>query len=107
MRGHAAVTSQAGSESIAHPNARLTGPMVSDSGLLPWYERMREEVPVEQVVDAHTHIGSNDPDGYRCSREELVEFLDHVNARAIVFPMHEPDGYGDANDMVAAEAAAS
>jgi predicted TIM-barrel fold metal-dependent hydrolase len=81
--------------------------MVSDTGLLPWYERMREEVPVEQVVDAHTHIGFNDPDGYRCSREELVEFLDHVNARAIVFPMHEPDGYGDANDMVATEAAAS
>jgi uncharacterized protein len=81
--------------------------MVSDTGLLPWYQRMREEVPVEDVIDAHTHIGSNDPDGYRCSREELVEFLDRVRAKAIVFPMHEPDGYGAANDMVAAEAAAS
>jgi uncharacterized protein len=81
--------------------------MVSDTGLLPWYQRMRQEVPVEDVVDAHTHIGSNDPDGYRCSREELVEFLSHVDASAIVFPMHEPDGYRAANDMVAAEAAAS
>jgi uncharacterized protein len=81
--------------------------MVSDTGLLPWYQRMRQEVPVEDVVDAHTHIGSNDPDGYRCSREELVEFLGHVDASAIVFPMHEPGGYPAANDMVAAEAAAS
>jgi predicted TIM-barrel fold metal-dependent hydrolase len=68
---------------------------------------MREEVPVEEVIDAHTHIGFNDPDGYRCSREELVEYLDRVDARAIVFAMHEPDGYSAANDMVAAEAAAS
>jgi uncharacterized protein len=81
--------------------------MVSDTGLLPWYQRMREEVPVDEVIDAHTHIGSNDPDGYRCSRQELVEYLDHVNARAIVFPMHEPDGYSAANDMVVAESAAS
>jgi hypothetical protein len=36
-----------------------------------------------------------------------VEFLDRVDASAIVFPMHEPDGYGAANDMVAAEAVAS
>jgi predicted TIM-barrel fold metal-dependent hydrolase len=81
--------------------------MVSDTGLLPWYQRMREEVPVEEVVDAHTHIGFNDPDGYRCSREELVDYLDRVDAKAIVFAMHEPDGYSAANDMVAAEAAAS
>jgi uncharacterized protein len=81
--------------------------MVSDTGLLPWYQRMREEVPLEEVVDAHTHIGFNDPDGYRCSREELVEYLDRVDARGIVFAMHEPDGYSAANDMIAAEAAAS
>jgi uncharacterized protein len=81
--------------------------MVSDAGLLPWYERMRAEVPDPDVFDVHTHIGSNDPDGYRCSREELVEHLEHVNASAFVFPMHEPDGYPAANDMVAAEAAQS
>ena len=81
--------------------------MVSDTGLLPWYERMRAEVPDPDVFDAHTHIGSNDPDGFRCTRAELVEYLEHVNASAFVFPMHEPDGYSAANDMIAAEAAAS
>jgi uncharacterized protein len=81
--------------------------MVSDTGLLPWYERMRAEVPDPDVFDVHTHIGSNDPDGFRCTRAELVEYLEHVNASAFVFPMHEPDGYQAANDMVAAEAAAS
>src|ERR687895_237881 len=81
--------------------------MVSDAGLLPWYERMRAEVPGAEVFDVHTHIGSNDPDGYRCSRAELVEHLAHVDASAFVFPMHEPEGYGPANDMVLAEAEAS
>src|SRR5215212_5006750 len=81
--------------------------MISDAGLLPWYERLRAEVPDPDVFDVHTHIGSNDPDGYRCTRQELVEFLRHVDARAIVFPMHEPNGYPEANDMVVAEAAAS
>ncbi len=81
--------------------------MISDVGLLPWYERMREEVPGVTVLDAHTHIGSNDPDGFSCTRAELLEALGRVDARAFVFPMHEPGGYPDANDMVAAEAASS
>jgi uncharacterized protein len=68
---------------------------------------MREEVPGAELLDVHTHIGSNDPDEYRCSREELVEALDRIDARAVVFPMHEPDGYPPANDMVIAEAEAS
>jgi predicted TIM-barrel fold metal-dependent hydrolase len=80
--------------------------MVSDAGLLPWYERMRAEVPDVHVFDVHTHIGANDPDGYRCTRDELVQALERVDASAFVFPMHEPDGYEAANDMVAAEAAA-
>ena len=67
--------------------------------LLPWLARLREEVPGANVLDAHTHIGSNDPDGYRCTRIELVESLERIDARAIVFPMHEPDGYPAANDM--------
>jgi hypothetical protein len=81
--------------------------MFADSGLLPWLERLRAEVPDADLVDAHTHIGSNDPDGYRCSRAELVEALEGIGARAIVFPMHEPDGYPAANDMVLAEAEAA
>jgi predicted TIM-barrel fold metal-dependent hydrolase len=81
--------------------------MVDDSGLLPWLDRMRAEVPGLELLDAHTHIGSNDPDEYRCSRQELVDALERIDARAIVFPMHEPDGYPPANDMVIAEAEAS
>jgi uncharacterized protein len=68
---------------------------------------MREEVPGADLLDAHTHIGSNDPDGYRCSRTELVESLERIDSRAIVFPMHEPDGYPPANDLVMQEAEAS
>src|SRR5215208_1608046 len=81
--------------------------MVSDTGLLPWYERMRAEVPDPDVFDAHTHIGANDPDGFSCTRAELVDYLEHLDASAFVFPMHEPNGYPAANDMVASEAAAS
>jgi predicted TIM-barrel fold metal-dependent hydrolase len=81
--------------------------VVSDAALLPWLERMREDVPGADLLDAHTHIGSNDPDEYRCTREELVAALERIDARAIVFPMHEPDGYRPANDMVIAEADAS
>jgi hypothetical protein len=78
-----------------------------DAGILPWLERLREEVPGVSTLDAHTHIGSNDPDGYRCSGEELVAALERIDGRAIVFPLHEPDGYRAANDALIAEAAVS
>jgi predicted TIM-barrel fold metal-dependent hydrolase len=78
--------------------------VIPDSGMLPWFERLREEIPDLEPLDTHTHIGFNDPDGYRCSREQLVESLERVDARAVVFPMHEPDGYRAANDMVIDEA---
>jgi uncharacterized protein len=79
----------------------------ADDRILPWLARLRKEVSGVEPLDAHTHIGSNDPDGYRCTREELVEALERADARAIVFPMHEPDGYPPANDMILAEAAAT
>lgn len=81
--------------------------MVDDTGLIPWLERMRDEVPGIELLDAHTHLGANDPDEYRCTREELVERLERIDARAIVFPMHEPDGYPPANDKVIAASEAS
>jgi predicted TIM-barrel fold metal-dependent hydrolase len=81
--------------------------MVEDSGLLPWYERLRQAVPVDDVFDVHTHLGSNDPDGYKCTREELTGALERVGADAFVFAMHEPGGYPSANDMILAEAEAS
>jgi hypothetical protein len=81
--------------------------VIPDGGMLPWLERLREDIPDLEPLDAHTHIGSNDPDGYRCSREQLTGALEHVGARAFVFPMHEPDGYPAANDMVIDEAEAA
>jgi uncharacterized protein len=81
--------------------------MVSDSGLLPWYEHLRQAVSVDDVFDVHTHLGANDPDGFKLAREELVGSLERVDASAIVFAMHEPGGYPPANDMVIAEAEAA
>jgi uncharacterized protein len=81
--------------------------MFSDARLIPWLEQLREEVPGAQLLDAHTHIGQNDPDGYRCSRKELVGALEPIDAQAVVFAMHEPGGYSPANDMVIAEAKAA
>ena len=75
--------------------------------MLPWLDRLREEVPGIEPLDAHTHIGFNDPDGYSCSSRELTDSLERIDARAFVFPMHEPDGYSAANDMVIEEAEAS
>jgi uncharacterized protein len=81
--------------------------LVSDEHTLPWLACLREEVPALELFDVHTHIGSNDPDEYRCTPDELLSALELADAQAAVFPMHEPGGYGPANDMVLAEAAAS
>ena len=81
--------------------------MVSDSALLPWYRSLSEAVGVDRLFDVHTHLGSNDPDGFKCTREELTASLERIDADAFVFPMHEPDGYPPANDMVIAEAEVS
>ncbi len=60
-----------------------------------------------RLFDAHTHIGSHDPDGMRQQPGELLAALPAPSARAVVFPMHEPDGYGAANDAVLAAAEGS
>src|SRR3954452_17477615 len=75
--------------------------------MVPWFELLREEIGNLEPLDAHTHIGANDPDGYRCTRKQLVASLERIDARAFVFPMHEPEGYSPANDMVIEEAAAT
>lgn len=56
--------------------------------------------------DAHTHIGQHDPDGVTCTVEELLGGLDRAgHTRALVFPTHEPAGYGPANAAVRADCA--
>lgn len=58
--------------------------------------------------DAHTHIGHNDPDGRSATAEEILGGLDAAgHQRALVFAMHEPDGYRAANDAVIEASGAS
>lgn len=73
----------------------------------PWYELLLAETGSLDLYDAHTHVGRNDPDGFRQEPEELIRVLAAVDARGVVFPMHEPDGYPPANDRVLAAAEAS
>lgn len=79
--------------------------MYADRLLKPWLDVL----PPFRVFDAHTHTGENDPDGFGTDADGLLDALDLVerDARAVVFTMHEPDGYPDANDRVLAEAEAS
>lgn len=71
---------------------------------MPWLEQLREDVDGLALFDAHTHIGGNDPDGFRQTPAQLVERLDAAEARGTVFPMHEPAGYAAANDAALAAA---
>jgi hypothetical protein len=73
--------------------------------LRPWLEASAAGLEDVEPFDTHTHTGFNDPDGMSASVDELVELLDVVGARAVFFPMHEPDGYPPANDRVLEEAA--
>jgi len=80
-----------------------------DEVLRPLYDAARAALPAGTAwFDAHTHIGDQDPDGVTGTPEELVAGLDRAgHDRALLFPMHEPAGYGPANDRVLAVAAAS
>jgi uncharacterized protein len=79
-----------------------------DPRLLPIYLDGREVLGDVAWFDAHTHIGQNDPDGRKATAEEIIGGLDAArHQRALVFAMHEPDGYPAANDAVLAAASAS
>jgi uncharacterized protein len=67
----------------------------------PWAQLMVQQTPGLRLFDAHTHLGQNDPDGMSQTPEQLLTVLRGADAAgAFVFPMHEPDGYPPANDMV-------
>lgn len=80
---------------------------VVDRAVLPWWEALRAAIGPLRINDTHTHIGFNDPDGFTQSAPDLLAALEPLDARAVTFPMHEPDGYPAANDAVLAAAAAS
>ena len=72
------------------------------------YRDGRDLLGDTEWFDAHTHIGQNDPDGRKATAEEIIGGLDQAgHQRALVFAMHEPDGYAPANDAVLAATAAS
>src|SRR3954452_1068141 len=68
---------------------------------------VRAGTPLD-FFDAHTHLGQNDPDGYKATAEEILAGLDRGGQRrALIFPMQEPDGYEEANRVAVAAAAGS
>jgi predicted TIM-barrel fold metal-dependent hydrolase len=78
-----------------------------DAILRPWWDSIAEAHGPFELFDAHTHIGHNDPDGMKQTPAELIEVMTRADARAVVFPMHEPDGYPGPNDAAIDAALAS
>ena len=64
-------------------------------------------VPDVTIVDAHMHVGQNDPDGFKADARQILDGLELAGARGVIFPFHEPDGYREANEQVIADVAAS
>ena len=81
--------------------------LVVDAMLMPYLDRLAEATGGLALYDAHTHVGANDPDGFSQTPEQLLKALGPAGARGVVFPMHEPEGYREANDFVIEAAAAS
>ncbi|HVW47051.1 MAG TPA: amidohydrolase family protein [Solirubrobacterales bacterium] len=63
-----------------------------------WLGALEAETGPLALFDTHTHFGRHDPDEFRQEPEQLIATMEHAGARAITFPMHEPDGYPPAND---------
>ena len=78
-----------------------------DNVIRPWFDRIAADVGGLTLYDAHTHIGTNDPDGFKQTPGELIGVLERASARAVTFPSHEPGGYPDANDAAIEAARAS
>ncbi len=74
----------------------------------PYLDELRTRAGGLELFDAHTHVGHNDPDGFAQGADALLARLEECDARGLVFPMHEPEGYldGAANDEVIAAALA-
>src|SRR4051812_42829027 len=83
-----------------------------EAAFAPFREEGRALLPSDAaVLDAHTHLGV-DEDGQSLELDALLAALDEVSgdARACVFPLHDPDrhpGYRRPNDRVLAWAGES
>jgi uncharacterized protein len=63
-----------------------------------WLDALEAETGPLALFDTHTHFGRHDPDEFRQEPEQLIATMENAGAKAITFPMHEPDGYPAAND---------
>ena len=83
--------------------------MRDDAELRPWFDHAVGLVPDLRIYDAHMHVGQNDPDGFKATSPQIVHALELAGpqARGVIFPFHEPDGYAQANAQVIADAQAS
>jgi predicted TIM-barrel fold metal-dependent hydrolase len=73
----------------------------ADPALIELLRASRDDLEPGAWFDAHTHMGQNDPDGLRATAQEILDGLDAAGQRrALLFAMHEPDGYRGANDEV-------
>ena len=79
--------------------------MYSQEQLLPVARAVLARVPDAELLDAHVHVGINDPSGLLATEEEALVALDELSSRALVFPLKEPAGYREANERMAELAA--
>jgi uncharacterized protein len=71
--------------------------MYSQSNLMPWVQKLREDVEDLALFDAHVHIGLHDPAGLLATGQEAIEAIEEVDSRALIFPLREPGGYREPN----------
>jgi len=69
----------------------------ADELLTPWLHCLLDERPGLDVVDFHNHVGDRDPSGFTATLDELTGSLKLFGGHAVVFPLADPDGYGEAN----------
>jgi uncharacterized protein len=79
--------------------------MHAQEHLVPWVDALRGDIDGLQLHDAHVHVGLHDPSGYLATEDEVEAALGAVDSRALVFPLAEPDGYREANELMLAFAA--
>jgi predicted TIM-barrel fold metal-dependent hydrolase len=72
-----------------------------------WLAPLLKDLPGLDVVDAHTHIGTDCEDGMVCEPAQLTTALDPLGARAVTFALHVEGGYARENDIVLDAASAS
>lgn len=81
--------------------------MYADALLRPWLDELAAAWPDVRLFDAHSHVGEHDPSGMTATVEELLDACRLAGARAVVFPLSEPEGYAAANLRCARAAASS